>query len=153
MKIEINKCITIKTKKMMNALTNTLTADHVNQVAKTINAQMIATVQNAFVFWSWGVSRKVATVYKDMPALALRVSGLLHKGWVYICLNEGRDVYEVFCVSLKGKVKKHNDEVFCDNLGFVLDVMIEKDSTMSDSTYKAKALRDSAKKMGMQVID
>ena len=137
----------------MNALTNTLTADHVNQVAKTINAQMIATVQNAFVFWSWGVSRKVATVYKDMPALALRVSGLLHKGWVYICLNEGRDVYEVFCVSLKGNVKQHNDEVYCDNLGFVVDGMIERPHEMSDETYSKKAMRDSAKKMGMQVID
>ena len=135
------------------ALVNELSVAYVNEVAKTINVQMIASVEDRFVFWSWGVSRKVATVYNNMPALALRVSGLLHKGWVYICLNEGRDVYEVFCVSLKGKVKKHNDEVFCDNLGFVLDNMIEKDSAMSDSTYKAKAMRDSAKKMGLQVVE
>ena len=121
----------------MNALTNTLTADYVNEVAKTINAQMFASVENKFVVWSWGLSRRFATVYKNMPALGLRVSGLLHKGYVYICYNEGRDVYEVYC----------------DNLGFVLDGMIERDYSMSDETYKGKALRDSAKKMGMQVID
>lgn len=134
------------------ALINGLTADYINEVAKTINAQMVATVENRWVFFSWGVSRKVATVYNNMPALALRVSGLVHKGWVYICLNEGRDVYEVFCVSLKGKVKAHNDEVYCDNLGFVLDSMIERPCGLTDEAYKGKALRDSAKKMGMQVI-
>lgn len=134
------------------ALINELTANYVNKVAKTIWAQIKWSVESISVLWSWGVSRKVATTYKDMPTLALRVSGVLFKGWVYICLNEGRDIYEIYCVSMKGVVKKENKEVFCDNLGFVLDSMIERDYNMSDEAYKVKALRDSAKKMGMQVI-
>lgn len=134
------------------ALVNELSAAYVNEVAKTINAQMFASVENKFVVWSWGLSRRFATVYKNMPALGLRVSGLLHKGYVYICYNEGRDVYEVYCTNLKGAVKKSNNEVYCDNLGFVLDGMIERDYSMNDETYKGKALRDSAEKMGMKVI-
>ncbi len=135
----------------MNTTTNEMTASYINQVAKTINSQMLASVESAFVFWSWGVSRKFATTYKNMAALGLRVSGLLHKGFVYICYNEGRDVYEVYCVNMKGDIKNSNTEVYCDNLGFVLDCMIEKDPAMKEDTYKAKALRDSAKKMGMTV--
>lgn len=130
----------------------TISANYVNEVAKTINAQIYATVENRFVIWSWGVSRRFATIYNNMPALGLRVSGLLHKGFVYICLNEGRDVYEIFCVNMKGKVKDSNNEVYCDNLGFVLDCMIEKDPALTGEAYKAKAMRDSARKMGIQVI-
>ena len=132
--------------------TNTLTAEYINSTAKTINAQILASVENRFVLWSWGLSRRVATVYNNMAALALRVSGCVHNGWVYVCYNEGRDVYEVFCVSIKGKVKAHNNEVYCDNLGFVLDSMIERPCGQTDEAYKAKAMRDSAKKMGMRVI-
>ena len=131
---------------------NTISANYVNEVAKTINAQINATVENRFVIWSWGVSRRFATIYNNMPALGLRVSGLLHKGFVYICLNEGRDVYEIYCVNMRGKVTKVNNEVYCDNLGFVLDGMIEKDHSLSNEAYRAKALKDSAKKMGMKVI-
>ncbi|MBR5043020.1 MAG: hypothetical protein IKX67_07245 [Bacteroidales bacterium] len=138
----------------MNTTTaqNELSASYVNEVAKTINAQMFATVENKWVFFSWGVSRRFATVYNGMAALGLRVSGLLHKGFVYICYNEGRDVYEVHCVSLKGVVKKSNKEVYCDNLGFVLDGMIERSCEQTNEAYRAKAMRDSAKKMGLQII-
>ena len=137
----------------MNTMSNTMQPAYILEVAKTISAQLYASVDSRSVIWSWGLSKMAATAYKNMPALRLRVSGLMHKGYVYICLNEGRDVYEVFCVSLKGNVKQHNDEVYCDNLGFVVDGMIERPHEMSDETYSKKAMRDSAKKMGMSVID
>ena len=132
-------------------LVNQLTADYVMMVAKEINAQIRATASTN-VIWSWGLSKRVATTYKDMPALALRVSGVIHKGWVYICLNEARDVYEVYCVSVRGKEKNVNKEVYCDNIGWVLDSMIERGFGMNDETYSKKAFADTYKKTGLRII-
>lgn len=95
---------------------------------------------------SWGLSKKIATEYDGMPALALRVSGLQHKGWVYISLDYGRDVYEVDLVSVRGTVKRHLDEVYCDNLGEVLDRIIERGYGSEDAYYKA-AMADSNRKL------
>ena len=95
---------------------------------------------------SWGLSKKIATEYNGMPALQIRVSGLQHKGWVIIALNYGIDAYEVFFVTVRGVVKKHLDEVYCDNLGFVLDRNIER-GYGSESEYAKAAMADSNKKL------
>lgn len=95
---------------------------------------------------SWGVSKKVACEYNGMPALQIRVSGLIHKGWVVVALNYGTDTYEVDLVSVSGKLKKHHDEVYCDNLGWLIDREVER-GEMSEQEYKRKALADSERKM------
>ena len=59
------------------------------------------------VLMSWGLSKRVATEYNGMPALQMRVTGLQHKGWVYVCYNYGMDAYEVFFVTVRGTVKRH----------------------------------------------
>lgn len=99
------------------------------------------------VYWSWGVSKKVATKYKGMPTLAMNVSGALHKGWVYISLNEGRDVYEVFLFNKQMEEIKAVKDVYCDNLGSVIDGLIERAPEMSDEEYKAIAFADSEMKL------
>jgi hypothetical protein len=95
---------------------------------------------------SWGLSKRIATEYNGMPALQMRVTGLLHKGWVYVCLNYGNDVYEVYFVNTRGAVKRHLDEVYCDNLGFVLDTNIERGTFAADE-YARLAAADTARKM------
>jgi hypothetical protein len=55
------------------------------------------------------------------------------------------DAYEVFFVTVRGTVKKHLDEVYCDNLGEVLDRHIER-GTGSDKAYYKAAMADSARK-------
>ena len=95
---------------------------------------------------SWGLSKRVATEYNGMPALQMRVTGLQHKGWVYVALDYGRDVYEVFFVSVRGVVKNHLDEVYCDNLGDVLDRNIERGYGSESAYYKA-AMADSNRKL------
>lgn len=116
-------------------------------VAKTIMEQLFWS-SDKMTYFSWGVSRKVALVYNDMPTLALRVSGVLHKGWVYISLNEGMDVYEVRLLNVsKNEVKKTIEEVYCDNLGSVIDGIVERAPGLTDDQYIKKALADSAKKM------
>lgn len=94
---------------------------------------------------SWGISKKIATEYNGMPALQLRVTGLIHKGWVFVCLNYGMDAYEVYFVNVRGTVKKHLEEVYCDNLGEVLDRHIER-GDYSAERYAKLAMADSQRK-------
>ena len=120
--------------------------------AKTIEQQILWSI-NKWEYLSWGISKKVAIEYEGMATLALRVSGAVHKGWVFISLNEGKDCYEVRLLNVaRTKVKRTLEEVYCDNLGEVLDGLIERKTEWTDEQYKNKGARDSAKKMGMDVI-
>ena len=120
--------------------------------AKTIEQQILWSI-NKFEYLSWGISKKVAIEYEGMATLALRVSGAVHKGWAFISLNEGKDCYEVRLLNVaRTKVKHTLEEVYCDNLGTVLDSLIERKTEWTDEQYKNKGARDSAKKMGMDVI-
>ena len=120
--------------------------------AKTIEQQILWSI-NKFEYLSWGISKKVAIEYEGMATLALRVSGAVHKGWVFISLNEGMDCYEVRLLNVaRNKVKRTLEEVYCDNLGKVLDGLIERKTEWTDEQYKNKAARDSAKKMGADVM-
>ena len=121
--------------------------EYVMSVAKTIQEQLFWSIDK-WAYFSWGVSRKVAMVYNDMPTLALRVSGVLHKGWVYISLNEGMDCYELRLLNVaQTNVKKTLDEVYCDNLGSIVDGIVERAPELTDEQYSKKAMADSARKM------
>lgn len=72
------------------------------QVTNEINRQIRCGV-TADVVLSWGVYKRIATVYNSMATLALRVSGVLHKGWVYVSLDEDKDVYIVTLLSADKK--------------------------------------------------
>lgn len=120
--------------------------------AKTIEQQILWSI-NKWEYLSWGISKKVAIEYEGMATLALRVSGAVHKGWVFISLNDGMDCYEVRLLNVaRNKVKRTLEEVYCDNLGEVLDGLIERKTEWTDEQYKNKAARDSAKKMGVDVV-
>lgn len=113
------------------------------KIANEINRQIRCGV-TIDVIMSWGVSKRVATVYQDRATLALRVSGVLHKGWVYISLDEGRDCYVVTLISAnKDKVIKVCDEVYCEELGSVIDNLVERKAEWTDEEYKKFAFADS----------
>ena len=95
------------------------------------------------VVLSWGVSSRTATWYRDMPALMLTVSGMLHKGRVIIAYNEGTDYYEVFLLSSGGRCIRQMADICFDELGIVLDECIERPSGMSDADYRSGSLADS----------
>ena len=96
------------------------------RIANEINRQILCGV-TADIVMSWGVSKRIATVYGDKATLALRVSGVLHKGWVYVSLDEGRDCYIVTLLSAdKTKVISVRDEVYCEELGSVIDSLVER---------------------------
>lgn len=117
------------------------------KIANEINRQIRCGV-TADVIMSWGVSKRIATVYQARATLALRVSGVLHKGWVYVSLDEGRDCYVVTLLSAdKGKVIKVRDEVYCEELGSVIDNLVERNEEWTDDMYKKFAFADSERKL------
>lgn len=115
-------------------------ANEINRQIKcgvTINVQM-----------SWEVSKRMATIYENRATLALRVSGVLHKGWVYISLDEGRDCYVITLLSPdKKKVVSVRDEVYCEELGCVIDNLVERKEEWTDKEYEKLAMADSEQKM------
>lgn len=117
------------------------------RIANEINRQILCCV-TADIVMSWGVSKRIATVYEDKATLALRVSGVLHKGWVYVSLDEGRDCYIITLLSTdKTKVISVRDEVYCEELGSVIDSLVERKEEWTDDEYKELAFADSKQKL------
>lgn len=75
------------------------------------------------VLMSWGIAEFAATIFKDLPALRIKVNGLLHTGYVIIALN-GSDYYEVYLLKSKD-AECVNEEVCYNELGDVIDRAIE----------------------------
>lgn len=110
--------------------------DFVLRITNEINRQIYCGVEINVVM-SWGVSRRTATVYNDMATLALRVNAILHKGWVYVSLDEGRDCYIITLLSNDRKtVVGVRDEVYCEELGSVIDNLIERKEEWTDDDYE-----------------
>lgn len=83
--------------------------EYVMQIAQTIQEQLIGLTPMP-VLMSWGIAEFAATIFKDLPALRIKVNGLLHTGYVIIALN-GSDYYEVYL--LKGKDAECVNEEVC----------------------------------------
>ena len=97
--------------------------EYVMNVAKTAREQLFG-MTPTMVTMSWGVSGMYATVFKDMPALMLKVNGRLFKGIVVIALN-GNDYYEVY-LNNENETRLVSDEVCFDELGELIDRHIER---------------------------
>ena len=109
-------------------------------VAKTMHSQIIAGV-GKWVFFSWGVSKMAAIEFKGLPTLALRVSGAVHKGWVYVSL-EYNDTYTITLLNTRFAEKKQLKDVYCDELGQRIDELVERPAEWSNETYAKKATAD-----------
>ena len=119
------------------------------KIANEINRQIRCGV-TVDVIMSWGVSKRIATVYQDRATLALRVSGVLHKGWVYVSLDEGRDCYVITLLSAdKSKVIKVRNEIYCEELGSVIDNLVERKEGWTNDMYKKLAFADSKMKLNL----
>lgn len=92
---------------------------------------------------SWGISRHIATWYNDMPALELRVQGMLYTGRVVTAYNEGSDYFEVYFLDADGRCTFQKTDICFDELGVLLDEHIERPAGMSDKDYHAKSMTKS----------
>ena len=110
------------------------------QIAKTIQQQINYGGKN--IVWSWGARGYVCGVdNNDEAYLQFRVSGFLHKGLVRVTLNEGKDLYTVQTLKVKGGIAiaiKTVTDVFCEDLTEIIDGLVEKDYTKTDAAYKAQ---------------
>ena len=81
---------------------------------------------------SWGISKMYATqIVKNvngedftMAALVMQVNGFQFQGKVYIALDEGSDYYRIYGEK-DGTTKEYHHDIAFDELGDVLDSMIE----------------------------
>ena len=117
------------------------------------------------VLQSWGCVMPDKSVvgkilrWREMPALALHVHGYEHEGWVIVSLNEGADTYEVELADEQFYAKEGSrvEDVYCDQLGSLIDTMVER-GTCSEEEYKAKIaasypeLEWATKQQGRQVV-
>lgn len=100
----------------------------------TIQRQLMWNMDVA-TFFSWGVNKMKILLFKGMPTLGIHVSGLLHKGWAYISLDEGLDLYEVNLLTEELEVVKTFQEIYCDQLAQIVDEIVERAPEMTDYDY------------------
>ena len=122
---------------------NTLDKEHVRCVVNTIFSQLLHTTP-IDVINSWGISKMHATqVVKKvngedftMAALVMQVNGFQFQGTLYIALDEGSDYYRIYGEN-DGTTKEYHHDIAFDELGDVLDSMIETGS-MTKEEYQEK---------------
>lgn len=117
------------------------------EISNTILEQIIGTTDVSVVM-SWGIRGYGAGIVKHndvkMPCLVLDVSGLVHEGRVLVAYNEGVDTYEVLLKDKEGNnVGDWHEDVYFDDLGSLLDSLIERPADMSDEEYEILSTIDS----------
>lgn len=122
-----------------------LSMEDCKAIAREAHAQLFCSI-TPVIYNSWGVYWRTYGFYEGMPTLMLKVSGLLHKGWVYISLNEGKDLYEVRLLTQHKEVVQVVDEVYFDDLGRLVDTLVERAEYMDDEEYEEAAMADSIAK-------
>jgi hypothetical protein len=111
-------------------------AIRVNQIAKETYRQLRASFNNVNVIWSWGIEEQRAMMYNNMPSLALKVNGYMHKGCAIISLHEGKDLYYIYLLDKLMNEIQVIEDVFCEDLE-ILDSLIET-GEMNEQEYKDK---------------
>lgn len=114
-------------------------------IAQEAHRQLFWSIDK-WTYFSWGVSKRQYVFYNDMPSLMMRVSGVIHKGWVIVSLDEGSDTYTVTLQSVRKEVKKVVEDVYADTLGSLIDSLVERAEGLSDDEYSSKAMADSERK-------
>lgn len=121
---------------------------YILDLVETVMNQICAEV-GASVVMSWGVrsvgggETRNADGYTS-PCVVLGVSGLVHTGLVVVAYNEGADTYEVQLRTFEGvPVGETHTDVYCDQLGHLIDTLVERPSDMSDDEYELLSSIDS----------
>ena len=104
------------------------------QIGKTvcIILQQLALTTPLNVVYSWGVTNKVATqieitvdgIEKKVAALMMDVNGFNYQGRLYITNNRVKQTFGLYS-ERNGMLHKENESIAYNDLGQVLDVVIE----------------------------
>lgn len=85
---------------------------------------------------SWGFHNPVAI----NNGLKFKVQGYLHKGWVEVVYNEGRDLFSVRTINKDGSIKQEVEDVYFDCLVNVIDGMIERCENYNEKVKETYSL-------------
>lgn len=102
-------------------------------IAKTTMMQLLE-VTPPDVFLSWGADRFRAVWSHSQPTLAFSVRGLVFTGTVEIGLDEGADLYDIR-MCRDGADVGTVEGVYFDQLGDVVDSLVEKPADEPDEAY------------------
>lgn len=128
-------------------------AQYALDYTKLITQQMLEQILDGVgrnAIWSWGTSQLVGLCYEALnsdgeqraliPVLRFHVAGLLlPDGHVHVIYNEGNDTYIVVTTGKDGEVIHQSDDVYCDQLGEVIDGFVERDPSWTDDEYLQRA--------------
>ena len=98
--------------------------EYVMYIAKTIMEQIKAAVPEGFLCWNLQ-GGFLATVYKEMAALAFDVNARLFKGRVIVAYDGGLDTYELWLRDMDGNEKCVGTDIYCDQIGEFIDTAVE----------------------------
>ena len=73
------------------------------------------------IFMSWG-PRSFVVIENGVQ---FRVSGFKHKGLVQVIYNDGRDLFDIQFLTLKGRLLERKEQIFIDELTEVIDNFVE----------------------------
>lgn len=106
---------------------------HTIEVAATIWGQL-KDFTDYSVLWSWGIHNVRPAALGSQAGLAFDVNGFRFKGTVIIMLDEGADLYDI-CLVQDGKPVIARSDVYFDELGSIIDDIVERERGMSDEEY------------------
>ena len=124
---------------------NQLNKDIMNNVGEVINVseksngcrefnpkETIAQLKgnNPIKYMCWGATDFKVDNKQRCTMLCFNVSGMLHKGLVYIFVNAS-DLYDVYIVSNKGLIKDVGTDLYFDMITDYIDGQIERVSSYS----------------------
>ena len=90
----------------------------------------------SMIVMSWGFNSPVA-----LPnGLKFKVQGYLHRGWVEVTYNEGRDLFEVRTINKDGSVKQEVEDVYFDCLVNVIDGLVERCSNYHEKVKETYSI-------------
>ena len=82
---------------------------------------------NAYKFMCWGATKFTVDNMNAPRMLRFWVTGMKHKGHVYVFLN-GADLYDVYITTSRGTIKEVGTDLYFDMLTDWIDNRIEKTS-------------------------
>lgn len=103
------------------------------EIASTIWLQLSGYTPH-YILWSWGLRDLRAVELNRQAGLAFDVNGFLFSGTVIIKLDEGADLYDV-CLEKDGTISVAKEGVFYDELGNIIDSLVEKKPETSAEEY------------------
>lgn len=109
------------------------------EIGNTIFEQIRSTVPGSYIM-SWGAEAWTALNSDEGFGLHFKVNGLVHKGFVEIILDAGRDSYTINLLTRTGELANKVENVYVFELGDILDKLIET-GDMSKEEYK-KQVKD-----------